>query len=70
LFNDAIDLCADEPTRAAASEGHETVDQAKKMWINHVRQWAHCRDNGQRLGLDPQLVNAVAEILITASYRV
>lgn len=39
------------------------------MWINHLRQWAHCRDNAQRLGLEPQMLNAVAEILITASYR-
>lgn len=37
--------------------------------INHLRQWAHCRDNAQRLGLEPQMLNAVAEILITASYR-
>ncbi len=28
-----------------------------------------CRDNAQRLGLEPQMLNAVAEILITASYR-
>ncbi|ELK1311145.1 virulence effector SrfC, partial [Salmonella enterica subsp. enterica serovar Enteritidis] len=69
LFNDAIDLFADEPTRASASEGHETGYQAHKMWINHLRQWAHCRDNAQRLGLEPQMLNAVAEILITASYR-
>lgn len=69
LFNDAIDLFADEPTHASASEGHETGYQAHKMWINHLRQWAHCRDNAQRLGLEPQMLNAVAEILITASYR-
>ncbi|HAU6757384.1 TPA: virulence effector SrfC [Salmonella enterica subsp. enterica serovar Orientalis] len=69
MFDDAIDLFADEPTRASASEGHETGYQAHKMWINHLRQWAHCRDNAQRLGLEPQMLNAVAEILITASYR-
>ncbi|EDB3694730.1 virulence effector SrfC [Salmonella enterica subsp. diarizonae] len=69
LFNDAIDLFADEPTRASASEGHETGYQAHKMWINHLRQWARCQDNAQRLGLEPQMLNAVADILITASYR-
>lgn len=69
LFNDAIDLFADAPARAPASEGRETGYQAHKMWINHLRQWARSQDNALRLGLEPQVLNAVAEILITASYR-
>ncbi|EAZ4732769.1 virulence effector SrfC [Salmonella enterica subsp. arizonae] len=69
LFNDAIDLFADEPTCAPASEGRETGYQAHKMWINHLRQWARSQNNAQRLGMEPPLLNTVANILITASYR-
>ncbi|ECG8591549.1 virulence effector SrfC [Salmonella enterica subsp. salamae] len=69
LFNDAIDLFADEPARSPVSENRETGYQAHKMWINHLRQWARCQENAQRLGLEPPLLNTVTDILITASYR-
>ncbi len=68
LFNDAIDLFADEPTRASASEGHETGYGRTKCG-SIICASGPCRDNAQRLGLEPQMLNAVAEILITASYR-
>lgn len=69
LFNDAIDLFTDEPIRSSVSEGRETGYQVHKMWVNHLRQWARCQDNAQRLGLETQFLNAVADILIIASYR-
>ncbi|MBA3223985.1 virulence-associated effector SrfC [Salmonella bongori] len=69
LFNDIIDLFTDEPARPTASEGRNTGYQAHKMWINYLRQWARCEDNAQRLGLESPLLNAVVDILITASYR-
>ncbi len=67
LFNDAtISL----PTNQRALRQKVTQTPAHKMWINHLRQWAHCRDNAQRLGTGTADASTPwREILITASYR-
>ncbi|STB31114.1 virulence factor SrfC family protein [Citrobacter koseri] len=69
LFNEAIDLFADEPDAPRPAENKETGYLAHKMWINHVRQWSRNESNARRLGLESHTLRLVVDILITASYR-
>lgn len=69
LFNEEIDLFADVQEASHPQENKDTGSQAHKMWVNHVRQWCRDENNAQRLGLEPQTLRRVADILVTTSYR-
>ncbi len=63
-------LCRRTARASPASEGHETGYQARtNVDQSCLRQWAHCRDNAQRLGLEQMLSTPWRRFLITASYR-
>lgn len=70
LFTDAIDLFADSAQQS--DERWEPQDKARlahKLWVNHVRQWS--RDDGaaHRLGLEARVLQQIADVLVTSSYR-
>ncbi|POT55275.1 virulence effector SrfC [Citrobacter amalonaticus] len=69
LFNDAIDLFSDERDAPPQIENKETGYLVHKMWLNHVRQWCRNDSHAQRLGLEPDTLRAVVDILIVTSYR-
>lgn len=70
LFTDAIDLFAENTQESTGIV--QTKDKARlshKVWINHLRQWSRSEVAAARLGLEPAILQQVADVLIVASYR-
>lgn len=70
LFTDVIDLFAD--SAADAPGAPQTKDKARLahgVWINHLRQWSRSDAAAARLGLDAATLQQIADVLVTASYR-
>ena len=42
---------------------------AHKVWMNHLRQWSRNDAAATRLGLEPAVLQQIAEVLVVASYR-
>jgi len=70
LFTDTIDLFAEN---AQESNGlFQTKDKARlahRVWINHLRQWSRNEAAAVRLGLEPAVLQQIADVLVTTSYR-
>lgn len=70
LFTDTIDLFADNAQESAST--FQTKDKARlahKVWMNHLRQWSRNDAAATRLGLEPAVLQQIAEVLVVASYR-
>jgi len=70
LFNDTIDLFGENVLQRA--EPFQTKDKARlahKVWINHLRQWSRNDAAAARLGLEPAILQQIADVLIATSYR-
>ncbi|MBT1726540.1 virulence factor SrfC family protein [Enterobacter quasimori] len=70
LFTDVIDLFAENTQESTATV--QTKDKARlahKVWINHLRQWSRNDAAAARLGLEPAVLQQVADVLVVASYR-
>jgi len=70
LFTDTIDLFADNAQENTST--YQTKDKARlahKVWLNHLRQWSRNDAAAARLGLDPAVLQQIAEVLVVASYR-
>lgn len=70
LFTDTIDLFADNAQENTGT--YQTKDKARlahKVWLNHLRQWSRNDAAAARLGLDPAVLQQIAEVLVVASYR-
>ncbi|PNF11035.1 virulence effector SrfC [Enterobacter cancerogenus] len=70
LFTDTIDLFADNTQESTGT--FQTKDKARlahKVWINHLRQWSRNEAAAARLGLEPAVLQQVADVLVVASYR-
>ncbi|KAE9851722.1 virulence effector SrfC, partial [Escherichia coli] len=69
-FTDVIDLFAENTQESTGTV--QTKDKARlahKVWINHLRQWSRNDAAAARLGLEPAVLQQVADVLIVASYR-
>lgn len=70
LFTDTIDLFAES---AQESTGlFQTKDKARlahRVWINHLRQWSRNEATAARLGLEPAVLQQIADVLVVTSYR-
>lgn len=70
LFTDTIDLFADNSQDTVGV--FQTKDKARlahKVWINHLRQWSRNDAAAARLGLEPAVLQHIADVLVVASYR-
>ncbi|MCO4147140.1 virulence factor SrfC family protein [Enterobacter roggenkampii] len=70
LFTDTIDLFAENAQESAGL--YQTKDKARlaqKVWINHLRQWSRNEATAARLGLDPAVLQQIADMLVVTSYR-
>ncbi|QLR43295.1 virulence effector SrfC [Enterobacter sp. RHBSTW-00994] len=70
LFTDVIDLFA-EQTQDNSGQ-FQTKDKARlahKVWINHLRQWSRNEAAAARLGLEPGVLQQIADVLVISSYR-
>ncbi|WP_449507708.1 virulence factor SrfC family protein [Enterobacter ludwigii] len=70
LFTDTIDLFAEHAQENASP--FQTKDKARlahKVWINHLRQWSRNDATAARLGLEPAVLQQIADVLVVASYR-
>ncbi|MDD9244840.1 virulence factor SrfC family protein [Enterobacter soli] len=70
LFTDVIDLFAENAQEN--SSPFQTKDKARlahKVWINHLRQWSRNEAAAARLGLEPAVLQQIADVLVTSSYR-
>lgn len=70
-FNLNIDLFADpDNTQATATAINAAAAIAiHKAWVNHVLCWTQCAGNATQLGIAPQTLAQLGDILITTSYR-
>ncbi|WP_152081195.1 virulence factor SrfC family protein [Enterobacter oligotrophicus] len=69
LFTDVIDLFAENaPESTTAFQTKDKARLAHKVWINHLRQWSRS-DAASRLGLEPAVLQQIADVLIVTSYR-
>lgn len=69
LFNDAIDLFAEVRETPQQADGKDAGYQAHRMWLNHLRQWSRDHSQARRLGLTPETLRQVVDIIIITSYR-
>ncbi|EKI0250948.1 virulence effector SrfC [Enterobacter asburiae] len=70
LFTDSIDLFADSTQESAGL--FQTKDKARmahRGWINHLRQWSRNEATAARLGLEPAVLQQIADVLVVTSYR-
>ena len=70
LFTDAIDLFADSAQES--NENWQPKDKARlahTVWVNHLRQWSREEGVAQRLGLERAVLQQIADVLVTSSYR-
>ncbi|HED6271250.1 TPA: virulence effector SrfC [Enterobacter sichuanensis] len=70
LFTDTIDLFADSAHENTAQ--FQTKDKARlahRVWINHLRQWSRNEATAARLGLEPAVLQQIADVLVVTSYR-
>lgn len=70
LFTDSIDLFADSTQESAGL--FQTKDKARmahRVWINHLRQWSRNEATAARLGLEPAVLQQIADVLVVTSYR-
>lgn len=70
LFTDTIDLFDDRAQES--TRPFQTKDKARlahKVWINHLRQWSRNDATAARLGLDPAILQQIADVLVLTSYR-
>jgi hypothetical protein len=70
LFTDTIDLFADSAQENTAQ--YQTKDKARlahRVWINHLRQWSRNEATAARLGLEPAVLQQIADVLVVTSYR-
>ena len=50
----------------------QTKDKARlahNVWVNHLRQWSRNDAAAARLGLDAEVLQQIADVLIVTSYR-
>src|SRR5690606_158194 len=70
LFNDVIDLFAEETQEnPGAVQTKDKARLAHNVWVNHLRQWSRNDAAAARLGLDPEVLQQIADVLIVTSYR-
>lgn len=70
LFNETIDLFADTAQeQAGVLHTRDKARLAHRVWINHLRQWSRNEASAVRLGLEPAILQQVADVLILTSYR-
>lgn len=70
LFTDVIDLFAEgTPESSGAFQTKDNARLAHKVWINHLRQWSRNDAAAARLGLEPAVLQQIADVLIVSSYR-
>lgn len=70
LFTDVIDLFAENsPENHGLFQTKDKARLAHKVWINHLRQWSRNDAAAARLGLEPAVLQQVADVLVTSSYR-
>ena len=70
LFTDTIDLFTDNAQESAGQ--FQTKDKARlahRVWINHLRQWSRNEATAARLGLEPAVLQQIADVLVVTSYR-
>ncbi|HAV1647681.1 TPA: virulence effector SrfC [Enterobacter hormaechei subsp. steigerwaltii] len=70
LFNDVIDLFAEETQEnPGALQTKDKARLAHNVWVNHLRQWSRNDAAAARLGLDAEVLQQIADVLIVTSYR-
>lgn len=70
LFTDSIDLFAETTQEAAGIyPPQDKARLAHRVWTNHLRQWSRNEAAARRLGLDNTVLQQIADVLITSSYR-
>lgn len=70
LFNDVIDLFAeDTQENQGALQTKDKARLAHNVWVNHLRQWSRNDAAAARLGLDAEVLQQIADVLIVTSYR-
>ncbi|MGS2872954.1 virulence factor SrfC family protein [Enterobacter huaxiensis] len=70
LFTDVIDLFAEgTPESSGDFQTKDNARLAHKVWINHLRQWSRNDAAAARLGLEPAVLQQIADVLIVSSYR-
>lgn len=70
LFNDVIDLFAEETHESTgATQTKDRALLAHSVWVNHLRQWSRNDAAAARLGLEPGILQHIADVLIVTSYR-
>ncbi|WP_343645327.1 virulence factor SrfC family protein [Enterobacter sp.] len=70
LFTDVIDLFAENaPESTGAFQARDNTRLAHNVWINHLRQWSRNDAAAARLGLEPSVLQLIADVLIVSSYR-
>lgn len=70
LFTDTIDLFAENTQESSGL--FQTKDKARlahRVWINHLRQWSRNEATAARLGLEPSVLQQIADVLVVTSYR-
>lgn len=68
LFNEAIDLFAQDTTPATSHDREENIaQQAHRLWVQHLRQWSRQTKNAP--GLSFATLQQLADCLIVTSYR-
>ncbi len=70
LFTDTIDLFAENTQESTGL--FQTKDKARlahRVWINHLRQWSRNEATAARLGLEPSVLQQIADVLVVTSYR-
>jgi hypothetical protein len=70
LFTDAIDLFADSAQESDESwQPKDKARMAHTVWVNHLRQWSREEGVAERLGLESAVLQQIADVLVTSSYR-
>ncbi|WP_370971920.1 virulence factor SrfC family protein [Enterobacter wuhouensis] len=70
LFTDNIDLFAESnQDNASLFQTKDKARLAHKVWINHLRQWSRNDAAAARLGLEPAVLQQIADVLVVTSYR-
>ena len=69
LFTDTIDLFADNARKAQDDSRQRQSAPAHRVWINHLRQWSRNEAIAARLGLEPAVLQQIADVLVVTSYR-
>lgn len=69
LFTDTIDLFAECAGKHRPVPDKDKARLAHRVWINHLRQWSRNEATAARLGLEPAVLQQIADVLVVTSYR-